>query len=71
MKTYDAVIIGGGLLGCFASRALSEYRISTALLEAEEDVCKGVSRANTAIIYPGYDTAPGTIKTRLCVSGFL
>ncbi len=69
MKTYDAVIIGGGLLGCFASRALSEYRISTALLEAEEDVCKGVSRANTAIIYPGYDTAPGTIKTRLCVSG--
>lgn len=69
VKSYDAVIIGGGLLGCFAARALCEYRISAALFEAEEDVCKGISRANTAVVYPGYDTAPGTIKTRLCVSG--
>ena len=32
-------------------------------------MCTGISRGNTAIIYPGYDTKPGTLKTELCVRG--
>lgn len=62
---YDALVIGGGLLGCFASRELRRYEIKTALVEAREDVCTGLSRANTAIIYPGYDNAPGSLKAAL------
>ena len=64
---YDVIIIGGGLLGCFAARELSRYRLRTAVLEAREDVCTGISRANSAIIYAGQDTRPGTLKSRYCV----
>ena len=69
MQAKDIVIIGAGLLGCFAARALSAYEADVAVLEAREDVCTGVSRANTGIIYAGYDTKPGTLKTQLCVQG--
>ena len=67
MQKQDIVVIGAGLLGCFAARALSAYELDVTVLEAREDVCTGVSRANTGIIYAGYDTKPGTLKTRLCI----
>jgi glycerol-3-phosphate dehydrogenase len=67
METYDVVVIGGGLLGCFTARALTRFALKTALLEAREDVCTGVSRSNTAIVYSGIDTKPGTLKSRMCV----
>ena len=67
MKSYDVAVIGGGLLGCFAARNLCRRKLHIALLEAREDVCTGISRANTAIIYPGYDHKPGTLKAELCV----
>jgi glycerol-3-phosphate dehydrogenase len=67
MNRYDVIVIGGGLLGCFAARNLTRYRLKTALLEAREDVSTGISRANTAIVYSGCDTKPGTLKTSMCV----
>ncbi len=67
MEKYDVLIIGGGLLGCFAARELARYKLNIALVEAREDVCTGISRANTAIVYSGYDTAPGTLKTEMCI----
>ena len=67
MKNYDVIVIGGGLLGCFALRALMRYDITAALIEQREDLCTGISRANTAIIYSGCDTKPDTLKTSMCV----
>ncbi len=67
MKAFDAVVIGGGLLGCFAARELMRYDLTALLLEQREDVCTGISRANTAIIYPGYDHKPGTLKQTMTV----
>ena len=67
MMDYDVIIIGAGILGCFAARELSRYRLRIAVLEAREDVCTGISRANSAIIYAGQDTRPGTLKSRYCV----
>ncbi len=67
MKNYDVLIVGGGLLGCFAARELSRFKLNTVLIEAREDVCTGISRANTAIVYSGYDTAPNTLKTEMCL----
>ena len=64
---YDAVVLGGGLLGCFAARHLTSYRLRCALVEAREDVCTGISRSNSAIVYTGCDNKPGTLKARLCV----
>ena len=67
MRIYDVVVIGGGLLGCFAARNLCRWNLHIALLEAREDVCTGISRANTAIVYTGYDQKPGTLKAELTI----
>ena len=67
METFDVIVIGGGLMGCFAARNLSRYHLKTALLEAREDLCTGISRANTAVVYSGIDTKPDTLKSTMCV----
>ena len=69
MRQYDAVVIGGGVLGCFVARNLRRWNISTVLLEKEEDICKGITRANSAICYAGYDNKPGSLKAELTVRG--
>ena len=68
-KQVDAVVIGGGILGCFVARNLRRWQISTLLLEQQEDVCTGITRANSAIVYAGYDNKPGTLKAALTVRG--
>ena len=67
MEKCDVLVIGAGLLGCFAARALSAYELHTVVLEAREDVCTGISKANSGIIYTGLDAVPGTLKAELCV----
>ena len=69
MKHYDAIVIGGGILGCMTARNLRRWNISTLLLEKEGDVCMGVTRANSAIVYAGYDNKPGSLKAELTVRG--
>ena len=69
MKHYDAIVIGGGILGCMTTRNLRRWNISTLLLEKEDDVCKGITRANSAIVYAGYDNKPGSRKAALTVQG--
>lgn len=69
MKHYDAIVIGGGILGCMTARNLRRWQISTLLIEKEEDVCMGITRANSAICYAGYDNKPGSLKAELTVRG--
>lgn len=69
MKRYDAVVIGGGILGCMTMRNLRRWDISVLLVEKEDDVCAGLTRANSAIVYAGYDNKPGTRKAELTVRG--
>ena len=69
MKHYDAIVIGGGLLGCMTARNLRRWHITTLLLEKEEDICTGITRANSAIVYAGYDNKPGSLKAELTVRG--
>ena len=66
MKT-DVIVIGAGLLGCFTARNLMRHEIDVIVLEKESDVCRGISKANTGIIYSGYDSSPGSEKQKLCV----
>ena len=60
MNKYDIAIIGAGVSGTAIARELSRYRIKVCVLEREEDVCCGTSKANSAIIHAGYDAEPGS-----------
>ena len=62
---YDVVIVGAGVVGGMVARELSKYRLSVCLLEKENDVAMGASRANSGIIHGGYDPEPGTLKAEL------
>ena len=62
MKHVDAIVIGGGILGCMTARNLRRWHISTLLMEKEADLCTGITRANSAIVNAGYDNKPGSLK---------
>ena len=67
--TYDVVIVGAGVIGGMLARELSRYELSVCLLERENDVSTGASRANSGIIHGGYDPVPGTLKAHLNSQG--
>lgn len=52
---YDVVIIGAGVSGSACARELSKYNLSICVVEKEEDVCCGTSKANSAIVHSGID----------------
>ena len=66
---YDVIIIGAGVSGCAIARELSRYQLKTAVLEKEEDVCCGTSKANSGIVHAGFDAAPGSLMAKLNVAG--
>lgn len=66
---YDVAIIGAGVTGSAIARELSRYQASICVIEREEDVCGGTSKANSAIIHAGFDAEPGSLKARLNVRG--
>lgn len=57
---YDIVIIGAGVIGAFIARELARYDLKVAVVDKENDVSNGTSKANSAIIHAGFDAKPGT-----------
>ena len=66
---YDVAIIGAGVTGSAIARELSRYQLNVCVIEREEDVCCGTSKANSAIIHAGFDAVPGTLKAKVNVKG--
>ena len=66
---YDIIIIGSGVSGAACARELSRYEAKICVLEKEEDVCCGTSKANSAIVHAGYDAPAGSLKAKLNVEG--
>ena len=66
---YDVAIIGGGVVGGMLARTLSAYKLKICILEKENDVAMGASKANSAIVHAGFDAEPGTLKAKLNVKG--
>lgn len=69
MNLLDIIIVGAGVSGAACARELSRYDAKILVLEKEEDVCCGTSKANSAIIHGGYDAKPGTLKAKLNLRG--
>lgn len=66
---YDAIIIGGGVIGCSIARYLSKYNGNFLVVERHSDVGDETSSANSAIVHSGYDPKPGTLKAKFNVLG--
>ncbi len=66
---YDILIIGAGVSGCACARELSRYNAKILVIDKEEDVCTGTSKANSAIVHAGYDAKPGSLMAELNVRG--
>ncbi|MHC5248722.1 FAD-dependent oxidoreductase [Enterococcus sp. LJL90] len=66
---YDVIIIGCGIVGASTAYELSKYQLKTLVLEAEDDISLGQTKANSAIMHAGYDPEPGTLMAKLNVEG--
>ena len=62
MRTFDVVIVGGGVVGCAVARRLSLTRAAVAVVEAASDVGEGASKGNSGIATCGAETTPGTLS---------
>lgn len=65
----DVTVIGGGVIGAAVAMYLSKYELKCCLLEKENDVAMGTTKANSGIIHAGYDPEPGTLMAELNVRG--
>lgn len=66
---FDIAIIGAGVTGAMTARALAKYNLKVCILEKDNDVAMGTTRANSAIVHAGFDAAEGTLKAKLNVRG--
>lgn len=66
---YDAIIIGGGVVGSAIAYNLSKKKGNFLLLEKNEDVCTETTKANSGICHGGYDAVPGSMKAKMNVRG--
>ena len=57
---YDVVIVGSGVAGAACAHELSRYKLKLCVVEKEEDVCCGTSKANSAIVHAGFDAVEGS-----------
>ncbi len=66
---YDVAVIGGGVVGGMIARELSRFNLSICILEKEDDVAMGATKANSAIVHAGFDAKEGSLKAKLNVKG--
>jgi L-2-hydroxyglutarate oxidase len=69
-KIFDAVIIGGGIVGAATALALQQNNImQVAVIEAENEVAKHQTGNNSGVIHSGVYYKPGSLKAKLCTEG--
>ncbi|MBQ2308103.1 MAG: FAD-dependent oxidoreductase, partial [Clostridia bacterium] len=66
---YDIVVIGAGVVGGMVARRLAKYKLNICMLEKENDVAMGATKANSAIVHAGFDAKEGSLKAKMNVRG--
>ncbi|MBI3669924.1 MAG: NAD(P)/FAD-dependent oxidoreductase [Acidobacteria bacterium] len=69
MEFANAVIIGGGVVGCAVARVLSKRWDNVFLLEQMPKVGMAASSRNSGVIHSGLYYTPGSLKARHCLEG--
>ncbi len=69
--TADVAVVGAGIVGLAAARALQARRPDRriAVLEAAPAIAAHQTSHNSGVIHAGIYYAPGSLKARLCVEG--
>lgn len=66
---FDAVVIGGGVIGSAIARELMRWDISVALLEKENDLAMQTSSRNDGMVHPPFAATPGSRKAHYNLRG--
>ena len=61
-ESPDVLVIGGGIVGCAAARALRRYDIDVMLVERGYDVALGGSSRNGGVVHVGINYSPHAQK---------
>ncbi|RQH03706.1 NAD(P)/FAD-dependent oxidoreductase [Paraburkholderia dinghuensis] len=69
MDQIDCVVIGAGVVGLAAARALAAKGREVIVLEAAEAIGTGTSSRNSEVIHAGLYYPRGSLKATLCVRG--
>lgn len=66
---WDVLIVGAGVIGCAIARELSKYDLNVLILEKENDVSCGASKANSGIVHGGFDDPHDSAKAKFSRAG--
>lgn len=69
MNDVDCIVIGAGVIGLAAARALSRGGREVIILESERHFGMHTSSRNSEVIHAGIHYEPNSLKARLCVAG--
>ena len=65
----DVVVIGAGVIGLAAARALARAGREVIVLESEDQIAMHTSSRNSEVIHAGLYYAKGSLKARHCMNG--
>jgi glycerol-3-phosphate dehydrogenase len=63
-RKVDVLVIGGGVIGCAILRELSRYKLTSLLVEKEEDVAMQASSRNDGCVHVGFDLKKNSLKLK-------
>lgn len=66
---FDVAVIGSGIMGAAVARELSKYNLKIVIIEKDNDVSCGTTKANSAIVHAGYDAKEGSLMAKYNVAG--
>ena len=70
-RNFDAVIIGGGMVGLSIANQLIEKKITNSILIIDKEEKLGIhsSGRNSGVLHAGLYYEPNSLKAKVCVDG--